>query len=185
MSERPSVTYDQGQFNRFPNGLDLKGIFVPKKRKNTGNNYERLCFQKMMEQFPGEFFLGPNLIDGLFNFSQEYGSRPDLMSFEVDNGVWTLKRLFEIGLTGGENGKKLAGFSLLLEILRENANPLLEAISKIPPELVAIPSQITIPDDDQMTVIFICPQYKNPRQRESTEGINVQYVGVRRKKQRK
>jgi hypothetical protein len=147
------------------NGIDLRyGFHGWGKQGPKSVAYEDFCFRSIANELnPGNFAIGPHLIDRVFGISSAVTTgvaRPDAIIFDVNSpDQWKIKRLCEFK-SGKGNGivNKLNGFSKLLSHLREHEHFLPALLMEYLEKNINIPPVIIIPQDNQVEVTIIKPK---------------------------
>lgn len=127
--------------------------------KQTSYYYEGHCLQALETHVaPGEFIIGPHIIDAVFGLDKEWTNRgrSDAMIFETDHGTWTLNALAEFKSGHVKHlHEKCKQFSCLLSYLREEPEFLPQELYRIAGDFHQTPSAIEIPEDRFIRVIVV------------------------------
>lgn len=146
------------------NGIDLRKKLHSSDFFTPGFLYEEAAFSMIASNSQSDTIsLGPHLIDHMFETSAMSGEvRPDVIKFWVGNKTWAVQELIE--MKSGRrthSGKKLEGFSRLLQRLRQTGNltyllnDFLPFSDILPRSL--IPDVVRIPPDEEIDITFITP----------------------------
>lgn len=167
------------------NGVELRQEFSPHLNPLSAT-FENRCYDRILTK-PGEsIVLGPHLVDIIFKYGKVgFVTRPDAILFDTsETGKWVLKELFEFKFSergkskNRGTGEKIAGFSNLLAILRQNPDYLPTLLVATLSGSIEIPKSIEIPDDSQITLTFIFStrnRIRSSRSRPNTE-FNLRYL---------
>jgi len=142
-------------------------------RKTNGlshiNGYAHRCFQLLVSKNPGWLGIGPGIVDKLMpKIDKPDGVViPDAMFFSTgDTGdIWKLAMIAKfMPRMRNDIGKDLANIAKLTKGLRENPDLLPKALRVLLQHpLNHFPQYTIVPDDAQIKVIFICPDYPSKR----------------------
>ncbi len=120
--------------------------------------YETHCFRVIAAKFAPDFVVGPHLVDHILGRDRTFSqmTKPDAFIFNRTNSCLTLKALaeFKSGVRL-RSERKLTGFTHLLRKIRSTPGFLPYTLNRAIGELIDIPKHIYIPDDQQISVVFV------------------------------
>lgn len=139
----------------YPHAIDLVN-----GSENRSAVYETRCFSFLQERMQKGMLVGPHLVDYMFGNDPSAGGliRPDalLLTTIEDESVLTGMAEFKSGKGNGFE-RKLDGFALLLEKLRQKPSMLPEMIYYAVGEYIETPASIVIPPDEEIEITFLSP----------------------------
>jgi hypothetical protein len=157
-----------------PNAIDLVN-----ESGKVSTLHENNCFFYLKERVQDGVVIGPHLIDFMFGKTSKIAGlvRPDALLLNKIGNTLTGMAEFKSGKSNGFT-KKLEGFTILLEKLRQQPELLPEMMYYTLGDYIETPENIVIPPDKEIEITFLAPFEKGVLYDASTSPFPVTYFRI-------